>query len=151
MINKILTSKPGKHGIAKYNFVGVNLITKKSAEVIIPGRDKIMRCKVIKNASLVRVDKRSEQIEFILEGDSTIMEVPFACVPSDSLSKVTLYEEQADKTGGEVIFKYAETPTLLSSTISLFWMRMPRFYNSQHQEQRQQLVDNRLQPRCLTH
>jgi len=119
VVSDISVSKPGKHGVAKYNFVGTNVVTKKTAEVKVTGADKLRRCKLIKHqASLVLLNEWKSEFEAFNEDLLEAINLPFGQVPADALAKIReilaqhkeKQREKPDEPEWRITFKYVETP-----------------------------------------
>jgi translation elongation factor P/translation initiation factor 5A len=118
-VGEISTSKPGKHGVAKFNFMGTNVVTKKTAEVKTTGADKLRRCKLIKHqASLILLNEWKSEFEAFNEDLLENITLPLEQVPTEALAKIREILAKYKKSQGEnpdepewkITFKYVETP-----------------------------------------
>jgi translation initiation factor 5A len=64
-VTDVSTSKPGKHGHAKYRIVAVGLIDEKKREIVLPGHDKV---------EVPMIEKKSAQILHLSEDSVNVMD-----------------------------------------------------------------------------
>lgn len=112
-ISDISSSKPGKHGSAKYSFIGTNLLTGKNRKLKVLSGEMVQLCTFVKNPCfLIKVDERNNEFMGFNEATCDDFRMPLNQVPQEALDKISaLRVADPDVT---IKFTYIDTPYFTS-------------------------------------
>ena len=111
-INEINKSKPGKHGAAKYNFTGTNLVTGKFTEFTEGSKTLMTTCELIKFPCILSElnDREKKLYGYHEMGNCDSFEMSYAKFKEEDLKRLRAkQEENPDK---DIRFQLIETPYL---------------------------------------
>lgn len=107
-IQEISKSKPGKHGAAKYTFVGHNLITGKFVEFTEATKVPLTTCTLKKSPCfLISIDERKDEFTGYNEEKGTNFSIPLSKVPKKTLEELQNIQEASPD--AQIRFVFVET------------------------------------------
>ncbi|OAG29554.1 hypothetical protein NEDG_00687 [Nematocida displodere] len=114
-VQEIKKSKPGKHGAAKFNFSGTNLVTKKYYEFTEGSKTQLQICTFVKSPCLlVDVDERKDEFICFNEITSENFSITLGKIPAEPLAKIQKIRDTTPDVS--IKFVMVETPYFIEIT-----------------------------------
>lgn len=114
-ITEISSSKPGKHGAAKFTFIGINLATEKNVRFNCSSGTKVRLCSLKKMPCfLITLDEHKQEFMGFNEETNETFSTDLSTLPEEGLEKIKNFVTVSPD--ARVRFVYVDTPYYKSIT-----------------------------------